>query len=604
MKKKRMVALALALWMVLALLAGCQSGGQSGNQGGSQGGNTSTNSQGAAGESGDGNTAVAQTLNLVFSDDIDTLNPHMERSSTDAEVIWSVGGVLYRITPGADTPYQIVPEYAAGAPEMVDGEGLVWRIAVREDAKWADGTAMTAEDFVYSLKMLYDPLLLNAPGTTLDEYGVCIVNAEAYMTQASEGVTVAWEDVGVKAVDGNAFELTLEKAASASQVELAFSSCITVPVRQDLYEAGMSADKSETNYGSSWDKFASSGPFTITGWTKDAEITMEANPNYPLKDDITLTSITYKIVPESGTRLQLFESGQIDMVALSEADLEKYGEDPRVLEVPGGGVLCIGIDMINTNNPILQNQKFRQALFFGTNRVEACKLGNNIPADYFITQPYILDIDTGLAYRDTEVANSYIDTETYSYDPDLAKQLFDEALQEVGVDKASLEILYQDSSESRKKVCEYLQNAWQELFGADQFTVTLQAVPSKQLSERYRSHTSDPNAFESGVIQSTYNYLDPASALMEWNMNATRKKIPYYDEEFTAFYDAAVALPLADVDARAEKIAQAETVMLEDAPFVPVMQTVQSVLISERVVLPYTTYNSVLRYAWPWAQIQ
>ena len=592
MKKRRALSLVLAAVMALSLLTGCQGGG-----------NTSNSTAGDSG-SGDAETLGSGTLNLVYSEDIDTLNPHMERSSADAEIIWSVGGVLYRIAPGTDTPYEIVPEYADGKPEMVDEEGLVWRIKVRDDAKWADGSALTAEDFAYSLKMLYDPLLLNAPGTSLNEYGIYIVNATAYMTQAADGTTVAWEDVGVKVADGNALELTLEKAASASQVEMAFSSCITVPVKEELYEAGMSEDKSETNYGSSWDKFASSGPFMITGWTKDAEIAMVRNPNYPLQDGISLAGITYKIVPEAGTQLQLFESGQIDMVTLSEADLEQYGEDPRILVVPGGGVLCIGLDIINTDNPILQNQKFRQALFFGTNRAEASKLGSNVPADYFITEAYIIDMETGTPYRDLDVAKSYIDTENYSYDPELAKQLFDEALQEMGLTKATLEVLYQDSSESRKSVCEYLQSSWQNLFGADKFTVTLQSVPSQQLSERYRSHTENPNAFEAGVIQSTYNFLDPASALMEWNMNATRKKIPYYDEEFTAAYDAAVALPMEDVDGRAEKIAQAEAIMLEDAPFVPVAQTISNVLISERVTLPYTTYNSVLRYAWPWAQVQ
>ncbi len=592
MKKRRILSFALAALMALSLLSGCQSGG---------GNNTSQTTDNGGSEA---QTLGSGTLNLVYADDIDTLNPHMERSSADAEVIWSVGGVLYRIAPGTDSPYEIVPEYADGAPEMVDEEGLVWRIKVRDDAKWADGTAMTADDFAYSLKMLYDPLLLNAPGTALDEYGIYIVNATSYMTQAADGTTIAWENVGVKVVDGNAIELTLEKSANASQVELAFSSCITVPVREDLYEAGMNDDRTETNYGSSWDKFASSGPFMITGWTKDAEITMVRNPNYPLQDGISLAGITYKIVPESGTQMQLFESGQIDMVSLSDSDLEKYGEDPRILEVPGGGVLCIGLDIINTENPILQNQKFRQALFYGTNRAEACKLGNNTPADYFITEAYILDINNGTPYRDTDIAKSYIDTENYSYDPELAKQLFDEALAETGLTHATLEILYQDSSESRKSVCEYLQSSWQNLFGTDKFTVTLQAVPSQQLSERYRSHTDNPNAFEAGVIQSTYNFLDPASALMEWNMNATRKKIPYYDEEFTAAYDAAVALPMDDVEGRAEKIAEAESIMLEDAPFVPVMQTISSVLISERVTLPYTTYNSVLRYAWPWAQVQ
>lgn len=543
-------------------------------------------------------------LNLVFSEDIDTLNPHMERSSTDVEIIWSVGGVLYRIMPGEDTPYQIVPEYAAAAPVMQDTEGKVWRISVRPDAKWADGTAMTAEDFVYSLQMYYDPLLLNAPGTTLDEYGIYIVKATDYMKQAADGTTIAWEEVGVKLIDQTTFEITLEKAANVSQLELAFASCVMSPVRKDLYEAGMTADRTETDYGSSADKYVSSGPFVLTGWTKDAEIKMERNENYPLADTILLDSIVYKIVPEAGTRVQLFEAGQIDMVTLSEGDLETYGEDPRILEVPGGGVICIGIDLINTNNPILGNQKFRQALYFGTNRAEAARLGNNIPADYFITEPYIVDINTGLAFRNTDEAKSYVDETNYSYDPEKAKALFAEALTEAGQTSASIEILYQDSSESRKKICEYIQNAWQVLFGADKLTVTLQAVPSSQLSSRYRSHVDDPNAFESGIIASTYNFLDPASALMEWNANATRKKIPYYDEEFTAVYDEAIALPLDDVEGRTKKIAEAEEIMLDDAPFVPIAQTVSKVLISERVALPYTSYNSVLRYAWQWASIR
>ena len=238
--KRRLLALTLAALMSVSLLAGCQGGNNTST------GNGTNNTSDSTGE-----TLGSGTLNLVYSEDIDTLNPHMERSSTDAEIIWSVGGVLYRITPGTDTPYQIVPEYADGKPEMVDTEGKVWRIKVRDDAKWADGSALTAADFVYSLKMLYDPLLLNAPGSTLDEYGVYIVNASAYMTQAADGTTVDWEDVGIKEVDGNAFELTLEKAASASQVEMAFASCITVPVKEELYEAGMSDDRSETNYGSS-----------------------------------------------------------------------------------------------------------------------------------------------------------------------------------------------------------------------------------------------------------------------------------------------------------------------------------------------------------------
>ena len=64
-----------------------------------------------------------------------------------------------------------------------------------------------------------------------------------------------------------------------------------------------------------------------------------------------------------------------------------------------------------------------------------------------------------------------------------------------------------------------------------------------------------------------------------------------------------MALPLEEVEARAGLIAQAEAKMLADAPFIPVTQSVSSVLIADRVTMPFTTYNSVLRYAWPWAQV-
>ncbi|MEG1773847.1 MAG: hypothetical protein RR320_03220, partial [Oscillospiraceae bacterium] len=74
--------------------------------------------------------------------------------------------------------------------------------------------------------------------------------------------------------------------------------------------------------------------------------------------------------------------------------------------------------------------------------------------------------------------------------------------------------------------------------------------------------------------------------------------------EFTKVYDEAVALPMDDVANRIKKIAEAKAIMLDDAPFVPVVQTVQNMLISERISLPYTTYNSVLRYAWIWAKIK
>ena len=179
----------------------------------------------------------------------------------------------------------------------------------------------------------------------------------------------------------------------------------------------------------------------------------------------------------------------------------------------------------------------------------------------------------------------------------------DEALNEMGLTKATMQLLYQDGSNSRKAISEYLQSSYAQLFGADKFEMTLQAVPSSQLSEQLRDHVNNPNSFEAGWIASKYNLLDPSSALMEWSADANRKKISYYSDEFTAVYKEITNLPVDDLQGRIEKTAEAEAILLRDAPMIPLYQDVSYTIVSDRVILPFNTYNSVLEMGWIFASI-
>lgn len=71
--------------------------------------------------------------------------------------------------------------------KQIEGGKYIWRLTLRNDLAWDDGTSIFAEDFVYSMKEQLNPLFQNARA---DEYYVNAVklhNARDYFYQGSEG---------------------------------------------------------------------------------------------------------------------------------------------------------------------------------------------------------------------------------------------------------------------------------------------------------------------------------------------------------------------------------------------------------------------------------
>ena len=58
-----------------------------------------------------------------------------------------------------------------------------------------------------------------------------------------------------------------------------------------------------------------------------------------------------------------------------------------------------------------------------------------------------------------------------------------------------------------------------------------------------------------------------------------------------------------DLQGRIEKTAEAEAILLRDAPMIPLYQDVSYTIVSDRVILPFNTYNSVLEMGWIFASI-
>ena len=145
--------------------------------------------------------------------------------------------------------------------------------AAQPDARWANGEAITADDFMYSFKMLLDPKLVNGRGGAFAEDYIKILNAKAYYTQTEvEGAVPTWEDVGIKKVDDMTIEITTSIAQDATEVMSHLAYAWTVPVYEEMYESLMNSDRTATTYGTDIDKVVCSGAFTYNAWERDAEI--------------------------------------------------------------------------------------------------------------------------------------------------------------------------------------------------------------------------------------------------------------------------------------------------------------------------------------------
>lgn len=154
-------------------------------------------------------------------------------------------------------------------------------------------------------------------------------------------------------------------------------------------------------------------------WTRDNQIALSANPNY-WGGAPKLGQLIFKVVPESSTRLQQVEAGELDIAwALSTEDIEtaKGVADLTVVEDAGLNTNCVEFNI--TKDPFT-SKEVRQALNYAINKQELSDglyNGNMVPAGGVLPP-------VDWAFNP--------DLKSYPFDADKAKEL----LKQAGYDEA------------------------------------------------------------------------------------------------------------------------------------------------------------------------
>ena len=603
--RKRQLAAAFLAVAAAAFLGACGSSGSKADEsivfteGASEAGSDSAESKAADTHNGEKPTDEGYgILREASVNKIGSLNPLTYINSYSSLQIKRASLSLYAYFPNEDYTFvDLKGELAAEDPVKVDDEGKVWQIKLRDGVTWENGDTLNADDVIYTWKMMLDPKLANLRASNFAKDVIEIENAMKYFQGEC-----SWDEVGLKKIDDLTVEIHTVAGHDANEVKTHLAHPANCIINEEYFEKGMNADRTETLYGTSTEYWISAGPFTVESWTNDAEIKFKKNPNYVFKDMIWLAGINITVVKDASTQMQLFDNGEIDYVLLSADNFKKYEEDPRVLRSPANAVSHITINTINPNQPILANEKFRQALYWATDRKSIADLTFNEPADYIVPSTHIIDMTTGTKFRDTEEgkANTH---DNYSYDPEKAKQLFDEALAETGTQKVTLTMLYNDTG-VQTTTSEFLQQSWPKIFGEDKFELKLQAMPSSQRGDLMRSWKTKPDAYEISWGGWVSTDLMPWNAFKYWVSTYSAKNEPYISEDFDkVFNDANFGADRFEPGVRLKDVAEMEKMLLDPAIIIPTTETIDKYLKADRVELSMKNWANRVEWGWDYVKI-
>ena len=174
-------------------------------------------------------------------------------------------------------------------------------------------------------------------------------------------------------------------------------------------------------YGTSVETTMSYGPYCMTTYQIDKEITFARNEYYwdLTEDTYQTTNIVIKYVPEATTRLEMFLAGELDVYGLQADDMATYSLSDYCYYATGDSTFAMTFNPDlegltasqalageNINKTIITIPEFRMAMSLALDRANFCLATSptNSAAFGLFSSTIISDPDSGISYRATDVA--------------------------------------------------------------------------------------------------------------------------------------------------------------------------------------------------------
>ena len=437
----------------------------------------------------------------------------------------------------------------------VSNNGLTYTFHLR-DAKWANGDDVTAQDFVYS----WHRIIKNAGNYAymLGSEGASIKNADSLINLGTAATDEQLNTLGIKATDDKTVVVDLEKNVPYFVGLMSFPCYF--PQNQKFVE------KCGKKYATKPEYILGNGAYKMTKWIKGNKATFTKNDKYYDAKSVKTKNLEMYLVQDPKTAAQNFDNGKVDYETINSTLVDKYKGKDTFKTIREGYLAYL---ICNFKADTTANKNLRHALSYAINRKDLCdnilKDGSQ-PATGFVPAQ-LCKSPSGKDFR--EESGKYVD-----YDVKKAQEYLDAAKKELGTDTITVDLLYGTDESPMDTFAEYLQGSFTKLKG---LKVNMVATVKK---DRIYNREASGN-FQIACTRWAPDYADPTTFL---NVLASSNSNNYGKWE-NAQYNSLLkqAQNETDVNKRWNELLEAEKVMMDDMPNIPVVQTGTAALQAKNV---------------------
>lgn len=514
--------------------------------------------------------AENQEITVLESAEIPSMDSVLAEDTVGFTMINNVNEGLYRL----DQEQNPIPALSDGEP-TVSEDGTVYTFKLRE-AKWSNGDAVTANDFVYA----WQRALLPDSASFYGPYIMTGVIKNADKVKAGE---VDPSELGIKALSDTELEVTLEKPVPYFKALMAFPTFY--PQNQKFVE------EKGADFAKNAENLIFNGPFKMTKWDGVAatEWTLEKNEEYWDAENVTLTKINYNTSKDPQAAANAFEAGQADVTPKlsTPAVISQYEGDSRLLTWLEPTEFWL---KFNQENEALANKNIRFALSLAFDKdalVNDILQNGSLAANYAVPADFVKHPETGEDFR---AANGDLN----AFDAEKAKEYWEKGLAELGVESLELNFLGGDT-ETSKTVDAFLKDQLQNNLPG--LTINLESVPFSVRLDREDTQNYD-------ILHAGWgpDYPDAMTYSDLWLTGGGHNKMSFSNAKYDELVKSAQT-ELADKPAeRFEALQEAEKVLFEDAALAGTYQRASNLLVNEKLE-GFTYHIFGPEYSWKFAKL-
>ena len=506
-----------------------------------------------------------KVLNFSNPEAIATMDPSLATDESSFIYLAATMEGLYRLDENTQ------PSPGIATNHKVSADGLTWTFTLREDAVWSNGKSVTAHDFVYAWQRAVNP-------ETGSEYGPYMMNGVIKNATAVSKGELPVEELGVK-VDGD-FTLVVQLENPTPYFETLTTFGTFFPLNKSFVE-----EKGDS-FATSSENLLANGPYTIANWSSTGNSwELVKNEEYWDAETVKMDKLTFQVVKDPQTALNLYEEGTVDRMDLTSDLVDQYGtsDDYSV----SSDTFVYFLKFNKTTTDALANKNIRAAISRAFDKealVNEILNNGSIAANGLVPADFTPIPETGEDFRE-------ISGDLVTYDLEAAQDFWAKGLKELGTDTVELEFL-SDDDETTKVLIQYIAN--QLSTNLEGLTVNIKRVPKEQ-----RLDLDTAMDYELQLSRWGPDFLDPYTFMNLWVTDGGNNLTGYSSKEYDKLVSETATTLATDYVARYNNFLEAEKVLFEDAAIAPVYQSSRAQLISPRVEGVFVNpFGATYEYKW------